>query len=214
MTYTYEYGPLPEPGQTEFGFDDVTVVTFGRAYVLSKDPRIQALFVGDLGQIAIGSDGSSTPTTGLSGATRYQMAYNLAQQGLIIDDDVDAMGADPYITMFIRQQYGYAWVPSMLQANVEGVTTGPTPPGSITVSTNIAEFPPFVPVPPVPPPSNGPLVGAFAAGRLWFATEVAIQMYNAGTLKVGGQTSQGGHTYTFQVTIALMGPQCYWKLVD
>ena len=73
-------------------------------------------------------------------------------------------GWDAFLTMTMRVQFGYTWVPSALQPPVSiapgiaqpGVVSYDplhAPPGSIKVSTNIVDYPPFNP-PPQPQPQT------------------------------------------------------------
>ena len=96
-------------------------------------------------------------------AQRETAAQALAQNGLIIDVPIMVWGWDPWKVMLLRQSFGYTWVPSMLQANLASAPRGmppfgqspynpnDPPPGSIKVSTNIADYPPYTP--PSPPPT-------------------------------------------------------------
>lgn len=79
-----------------------------------------------------------------------QLALKLANQGYSIDTQIMVWGWDPQMTMTVRQNQGYAWVPSYGQSNVpvgpglsdpyEPVSYNPAnpPPGSIAVSTAFA----------------------------------------------------------------------------
>lgn len=103
-------------------------------------------------------------------ATRTTHAMMLATQGFIIDDEIMILGWDPWKVMSVRQNFGFTWVPNVLQPNVEiipGITDwkhtpyDPSNPPlrSIRVSTNPADYPPFIPPPPPPPPASGTWVG-------------------------------------------------------
>jgi hypothetical protein len=182
--------------------------TFDTAYVLSKDPRIQALFAGYMG----------FPGTALDPTTRYNTAFALATSGLLIDAPIDAFAGDPYITMFERQQYGYTWVPSALAAPITlapGLTfpgvpsynaNPPYPPGSIVVSTNLADYPPFEA--PVIPPAAVPYVGSYAGGGFYFASEAAQTIF-----KPGQDYQQNGVNYYFVIAQELMGNTYLWRVV-
>ena len=94
---------------------------------------------------------------------RTMQAYTLAFSGYIIDVPIMVQSWGPLETMQIRQDAGMTWVPSGLQkplGDVPGYTlpgipplngqtpypsVAPYPPGSITVSTNIADYPPWKP---------------------------------------------------------------------
>lgn len=94
------------------------------------------------------------------------LAVQLATQGYTIDLPIMVWGWDPVCTMGYRGSYGYTWVPSLLQAPVSiapGVAQpgtmpydpGKPPAGSILVSLNAVDYPPFVVVaPPAPAPQT------------------------------------------------------------
>jgi hypothetical protein len=78
-------------------------------------------------------------------------AMALAQQGYVIDVPIMVWGWDPLTTMVERQNYGYTWVPSGLQAPVQ-VPPGLTFPGLPTYDPN------------TPPAGSIAVTTAFAAG--------------------------------------------------
>ena len=112
---------------------------------------------------------------------RSTQAAVLAMQGFTVDVPIDVYGWEPYLVMKLRQDFGYTWVPSALQAPVAiapglsapgAVPYDPQhpPAGAIKVSTDIKDFPAFE-----PPPQPAPLiltanyVGAQSIGNLYFA---------------------------------------------
>jgi hypothetical protein len=85
------------------------------------------------------------------GPEKYNLATQLAAQGYSIDTQIMLWGWDPQMTMTIRQEYGYTWVPSWGQPAItqapgvsDPLSTGSTynpdapPPGSIKVTTAFA----------------------------------------------------------------------------
>jgi hypothetical protein len=84
------------------------------------------------------------------GSARSALALNLANQGYSIDTQIMVWGWDPQMTMTMRENEGYSWVPSYGEANipvapglsVPGVSTqyspGDPPAGAIEVSTAFA----------------------------------------------------------------------------
>jgi hypothetical protein len=82
---------------------------------------------------------------------RYAMAQELYTQGYTIDMPIMVWGWDPLMTMTLRQNEGYTWVPSAFQPNIPigpgiaNVWNVPSydpnnpPPGSIKVSTDFAQ---------------------------------------------------------------------------
>jgi hypothetical protein len=182
---------------------------FNTAYVLSRDPRVQALFTGYMG----------FPGTALDPTVRYNTAYQLALSGLLIDAPIDAYAGDPYTYMYERIQYGYTWVPSALAAPITlapglsypGIPSynpnPPYPPGSIKVSINLADYPPFaVPVPPV---TTVPYVGSYAGNGFYFASEAAQT-----TFLSNEKYTQAGVDYYFVVgSMGAFGATYFWRIV-
>jgi hypothetical protein len=99
---------------------------------------------------------------------RTSVAIQLATTGYPIDGLIDINGWDPFLTMQMRQQYGWTWIPALLQTPVTiapglgvpgAITYNPNSPpaGSIKVSLNIGDlgvtswgdYPPFNPPVPV-----------------------------------------------------------------
>ena len=82
---------------------------------------------------------------------KFEAARNLAAEGYTIDVPIMVWGWDPLVTMTLRQNDGYTWVPSALQPNIPigpGITNvwnlpsydaNHPPPGSIKVSTDFAK---------------------------------------------------------------------------
>ena len=82
---------------------------------------------------------------------RFSAAQQLAKEGYSIDVPIMVWGWDPLVTMTLRQQEGYTWVPSGMQTNnfigpgITNVWNLPSydpnnpPPGSIQVSTDFAK---------------------------------------------------------------------------
>ena len=97
---------------------------------------------------------------------RLGAAITLAMHGNVIDKWIMADGNDPFVTMQERISYGFTWVHSILQAPVtvapglglpgsEPYNAAAVPPGSIKVSIDLDDYPPFVaPVAPPPPTMN------------------------------------------------------------
>ena len=174
---------------------------FDAAYQASLPPQVAAL-----GQI-------------VDFDARSLAASLLAMQGFTIDVPINVWGWDPFLTMTYRTNYGYTWVPSALQPNISiapGVVQPGTvvydpnkpPPGSIKVSTNPADFPPFTP--PAPPsliPTVADPVGPQSVGNLY--------------LTVAGDTSGDGTKFTDvrgtflkHVVSTPFGGEAYWEKVS
>lgn len=83
-------------------------------------------------------------------AAKDKLALSLANQGYAIDTQIMVWGWDPQMTMTVRENQGYSWVPSYGQSNVpvgpgisdpfDPISYDPAspPPGSIQVSTAFA----------------------------------------------------------------------------
>jgi len=184
----------PAPPQT-------TQQLFDQAYWVSQPPEIQALETIDPSQ-------------------RAAQAAELAASGFIIDVPIMVWGWDPYLVMTMRAQYGFTWVPSALQppvtiapglseTGVAPYNPSDPPPGSIKVSTNIADYPPFaVPPPPATPtPAPSDPVGVQTIGNIY--------------TPVPGDNYPNGATFTdsrgtFQKVVILtpFGRVSYWELIS
>lgn len=154
--------------------------------------------------------------------SRAAQAMSLAAQGAIIDVPIMVWQWDPYLVMKYRLDLGYSWVPSALQPPLNiapGIVQPGTPPydpthppvGSIKVSINPADYPPFAPAP--PPVAITQLVGAQIIS--------GINQYFA----VLGDHSPAGTTFTdsrgefVKYGVPVQGPfgvqgglTYYWKL--
>ena len=109
----------------------VPIVTPSDAYWAMQPPAVQAL--------------RDTPED-----QRLGLAQQLAQRGYTIDAPIMVWGWDPLVTMTVRQNLGYTWVPSALQqpvsvvpgVNFPGLPSydpNSPPPGSIRVTTAFAK---------------------------------------------------------------------------
>ncbi len=174
---------------------------FDAAYWASQPPEVQAL------QTIADPDQRAT------------QAAALATNGFTIDVPIMVWGWDPYLMMTLRAQFGYTWVPSALQPPVTiapglaqpGVVAYDPlhpPPGSIKVSTNIADYPPFnPPAQPTPQtPSGDDPVGLQSIGTIY--------------LSVPGETYSDGAIFTdargtFQKHLVMtpFGRNAYWEKI-
>lgn len=147
----------------------LSVLAFGQEltndiYWASQPPEIQAL--------------RSLPD---ASDARAKAAEDLAKNGFRIDVPIMVWAWDAFKVMKLRSDFGYTWVPSALMppvtlapglamaGNVPYDPNAP-PPGSIKVSTDSKDFPPFVePVKPKPV-TEGPVVGPQSIGNLYLTT--------------------------------------------
>jgi hypothetical protein len=84
------------------------------------------------------------------GAAKNALALSLANQGYSIDTQIMVWGWDPQMTMTMRENEGYSWVPSYGESNIPvgpglSMPSDPTtynpadpPSGAIQVSTAFA----------------------------------------------------------------------------
>ena len=180
---------------------DTTQQQFDQAYWASQPPEVQSLQqIGDQNQ-------------------RAAQAARLATNGFIIDVPIMVWGWDAFLMMTLRQQFGYTWVPSALQPPVTiapGTSqTGATaydplhaPPGSIKVSTNMADYPPFIaPLPPAPSTPPGDPVGPQSIDTIYLS--VAGDNYPNGAMF----TDTRG-TFQKYVVVTPFGRNAYWEKIQ
>jgi hypothetical protein len=150
---------------------------------------------------------------------RAQRAASLAMQGLQIDVPIMAWGFDPYLTMKMRRDYGFTWVPTATQPRVTiapGLSApGATPydpdhpiPGSIKVSLDLADYPPFdppAPVTPAPTPNASP-VGDQSIGNIYRA-----QSWD--TSPDGAQFADARGRFVKHKIATPFGFQVYWEKI-
>ncbi len=144
-----------------WGIEDSVWKPFEDAYWLSKPPEVRVL--------------RDMP---IAGSSREDLAKQLAVGGSIIDVPIMVWGWPALQAMIVRKESGYTWIPNGLQPNVPTVPGADLPglpaydpknppPGSIMVSTNIADYPPYQS--PVTPPATPalPIVGPLLFGNIY-----------------------------------------------
>jgi hypothetical protein len=151
-----------------------------------------------------------------SGPERDEKALALAQAGYIVDVPIMVWNWDAVSTMGVRQQLGFAWVPSAFQAPLSGMpgTSLPIPPGAIKVSTNAADYPPFdPPAPPQIPATN--VIGWQVFGKVYTFGPGALA--NGKPMVTDGQVvTQDGIQYSAHVTTGSllgMGVTIYFERI-
>lgn len=121
---------------------------------------------------------------------RYSAAFDLAKRGFVIDKEIHTYDRDPFTTMVAMRDQGYTWYPALLQnPNYDlapGVVNGmpgnvisggsvwpnrpynpnAPMPGSIKVSIDPEDYPPFDAAPEPPPPVSQGVPGAFMGHNL------------------------------------------------
>lgn len=197
---------------TQFGFAQSTLCNYpgttltDAIYWAHQPPAVQAL------QNYTGTD--ITPK-----------ALALAVQGYTIDVYIQVWHMDPVCTMGLRHDYGYTWVPSALQPNIAiapnlsvpgqvAYDAAHPPTGSILVSLNAADYPPFNPpvVVPVTPPSNN-LVGVCYVGSAICPVGPGAgtpAQRNAAGLRDGVTVSQSGVQYVYHESLTPFGSSVYF----
>jgi hypothetical protein len=118
---------------------------------------------------------------------RTARAIELAGKGFIVDVPIMLWLWDALKCMQLRQSYGYTWVPSAMQPPIH-VAPGlffpgqppydplHPPPGSILVSLDPSDYPPFdPPSPPNPPAGETDVIGAGILGmpKMFYALGAA-----------------------------------------
>lgn len=179
---------------------DSNQLDFDKAYWAAQTPEVRALgAIDDLAQ-------------------RIKRGAELATKGFTVDVPVMVWGWDPYLVMKMRSDFGYTWVPSALQPAVTiapGISQPGTisydpsrpPAGSIRVSTNIADYPPFdPPVPPPPHPAQDGPVGLQNLGTLYYS--VPGEVYPD-----GAQFTDTRGTFLKHVVFTPFGRTNYWEKV-
>jgi hypothetical protein len=180
---------------------DTTQQQFDQAYWASQPPAVQAL------QSIIDQD------------QRETAAAQLASEGFTIDVPIMVWGWDAYLVMTMRAQFGYTWVPSALQPPVT-IAPGDVQPGvvaydplhppagSIKVSTNIQDYPPFAPAPqptPQTPASNDP-VGLQSIGNIYLSVP-------GETYPDGAEFTDTRGTFEKHLVVTPFGANAYWQKV-
>ena len=192
---------------------DTTQTQFDQAYLAAQPPEVQAL---------MHMPADSTDAI----QARVARGAVLAAQGYTIDAPIMVYGWDPYLAMTQRLAAGMAWVPSALQPGLgqpggyamPGLVPFPgqqsydpnnPPPGSIKVSTNIADYPPFdPPAPPAPAPAvNTDPVGAQSVGNLYLSTATG------NTYADGATYTEARGTFLKHITITPFGRTNYWEKI-
>jgi hypothetical protein len=174
---------------------------FDQAYWASQPPEVRALpGVTDSGQ-------------------RATRGAELASKGFLIDVPIMVWGWDAYLVMKMRSDYGYTWVPSALQPPVSiapGVSvTGAVPydaahppSGSIHVSTNAQDYPPFnlpAQLTPQTPAGDNP-VGLQSVGSLYLSVPGETYQDEAKFTDARG-------TFVKHVVVTPFGRTCYWEKI-
>lgn len=146
-------------------------------------------------------------------------AAELADEGFVIDRQIDIWGWDPVKVMVTRDQLGYAWVPNAFQPNLQdpfallgGPHTDMTKPWpkSIKVSVDANDFPPFV-EPPAPSPEVRP-VGVAIGNGLFSANIEAVYPNGVWRFRAGETFTQDGVKYKFNHVDTPFGPSISWSL--
>ena len=150
--------------------------------------------------------------------SRATRAADLATKGFVIDVPIMVWSWDPYLVMKLRSDFGYTWVPAALQTPVTiapGLSSPGTvpydaahpPSGSIRVSINAADYPPFDPpaVAPSPAATNDP-VGPQSLGVLYNSVP-------GENFLDGAKFTDARGTFLKHVVISPFGRMNYWEKI-
>jgi len=145
-------------------------------------------------------------------------AADLASKGFVIDVPIMVWSWDASLVMNLRSDFGYTWVPAALQIPVTiapGVSAPGTAPydpahpplGSIRVSLNPADYPPFNPpiVTPSPAATSDP-VGPQSVGVLYNSVP-------GDTFLDGAKFTDTRGTFLKHVVITPFGRTNYWEKI-
>lgn len=144
-------------------------------------------------------------------------AKKLADQGYIVDVYIMVYQYDAVTAMGIRQNNGFTWVPSADQPNIPTMPgcsvpglpnydPNNPPAGSIKVSLNAVDYPPFDPPPPPAPPAATNVVGIFEYGNVYSFGPGAKDSTGKWTVVDGQVVTQNGVKYTAHLSVnGLMG---------
>jgi hypothetical protein len=150
--------------------------------------------------------------------SRATRAADLASKGFVIDVPIMVWSWDAYLVMKMRSDFGYVWVPAALQAPITiapGLSSPGTvpydpahpPSGSIRVSINTADYPPYNPptLTPLPTASSDP-VGPQSVGVLY--NSVAGENFPD-----GAKFTDARGTFLKHVAITPFGHMNYWEKI-
>lgn len=162
----------------------------------------------------------------LRGVMTLDQAELLAKAGVCIDNSVMLWNWDAALTMYMRYQDGYTWVPCADQANVTlapflsdpGYTPynpNNPPPGSITVSVSASSYRPAVPPVVVSPPVVAKnLVGNPAGDGVTFYPGPGAMINSLTPAVTNGQiVTQAGVKYRANVVRGMFGLGVSFTLV-
>ncbi len=159
-------------------FDLATQHAFNSAYWMSFPPIIRSTF---------------DPASEEAYEARKAKAVAFSQQGYKIDTFIMLMKQDPYVTMRLLQQMGFKSVPALGEEPVTLPPSlgGPSSAGSIKISLDLADYPPY-PVPVVPPTAARSPLGPLLTGSQFIAL-----MPESHTYANGESATFEGKRYTF-----------------
>jgi hypothetical protein len=156
----YFMSTIPEPIAGGGGVPGSPQQTFNTAYYNHWPPIKQPLF-----NSRPHAQNEALPQ--LSVADRLACVQACLNAGVLIDEEIDySPDTDPYTVMYMRSVvYGQKWEPAgtgnviSQEVEIPGAYSGPRPPGTLLVSTDPADFPPYPkPVVPVVTPTGNKAV--------------------------------------------------------
>jgi hypothetical protein len=200
---------------------------FNIAVWQSKPPAFQPLYNGLSGA-------PNEKQSQLSLTDRNALLKSLFASGALVDPWID-QGLDPFTAMYAREDQNWAWVKSGtgLDTSTEVMGQGnslPAPPGTIIVSTNIADYVPnpqtmliVNPPPPAPPPIGSKIPNPVGA-RMTFTSANALGDTFRQLVDKNGQDgylvadtwtgTAGAYSGTWTKVAEMMGMEICWQMVQ
>jgi len=121
---------------------------------------------------------------------RLAMAQAMEAQGLVIDKPIDVWGWDAGLIMAYRLSLGLKTAPSATQSM----------PGTIKVSVDAADYPPFHPAVPPPAPATSPVGAQSPTLGVYTWTPAAFDGHGNPVFKEGDSvTAPDGNVVTFHI---------------
>ena len=147
--------------------------------------------------------------------SKAKLAESLAKDGYKIDVPIMVWGWDALKAMKLRADFGYTWVPSALQPNIQ-IAPGLVmygmipydpdnpPPGSIKVSLKAEDYPAFVKPAEKPQQITESPVGPQSIGSLYLTT--VGDKYPAGSV-----VNEPRGKFIKRISLTPFGSQAFWE---
>lgn len=182
--------------------NDINVTLTQDDWIASRPPEVRALF--------------EMPDPVL----RQQRAEELYEKGFILCNEIDVLNGSAPLVMFMLAQMGLKWTPSFHQPNLVlagGIAQQITKidvdhpwPNSITVSVNLADYPPHDPA---VVPVKEPMVGIAYNDGTYSITAAAIDAEVHGALKKGSVITENGKQWKYNILSGGFLNRRWWEVV-